>query len=93
VATLFRLQPLEGQIVLSAPVEGWRVAETNGDHALADKTSFDAGTYEARVRATTARPGAGMQIAQEVYVAAHSDGSLLAVPTTSPEVDFVPTTT
>jgi ribosomal protein L27 len=73
------LQGLEGRIVLVGQREGWRVEEQNGDIALGEPVRISAGSYEARGRATTTRPGRGTGIALEVWIFALEDGALRAV--------------
>jgi hypothetical protein len=79
VVLLTLLQPLEGRLVFDDECDGWRV-EQNGDTALGDPVKIPAGSYVARGRATTTRPGHG-GIAREVWVFALEDGELRAVPT------------
>jgi hypothetical protein len=82
-AKLTQLQAYEGRrIVLDADTEGWTVEPMNGDHGLGDPVAVLAGDYEARVRATTTRPGEGVGFPREVFVFALEDGSLRAVLTT-----------
>jgi hypothetical protein len=71
----------EGRIVVGADTEGWKVEPMNGDHGLGDRVAVPAGSYEARVRATTTQPGAGPGVGLEVFVFALDDGSIRAVRT------------
>ncbi len=84
MAKLTLLQELEGRIVLSDKRDGWRVEEQNGDSALGEHANIPAGSYEARVRATTTRPGEGVGFGQEVYVF-ESDAGVCAVNTIDAE--------
>jgi hypothetical protein len=69
------------RLVLVAPREGWKAEEDGLEVALVDQANIPAGSYEARGRATTTRPGRGSGVALEVYVFALEGGELRAVRT------------
>jgi hypothetical protein len=76
------LQPYDGgRIVVDADTEGWHIEPMNGDHGLGDRVAVQAGSYEARVRATTTQLGQGGGFAIEVFVFALEDGSIRGVRT------------
>lgn len=68
-------------LTLVAQREGWRVESEGLEIALGDPVVVPAGSYEARGRASTTRPGRGTGIALGVWVFALEDGDLRAVRT------------
>jgi hypothetical protein len=73
------LQTFDGLVVLDEQREGWRVESEGLDIALGDRVDVPADSYEARGRATTTRPGRGINIGWEVWIFALEDGDLRAV--------------
>ncbi len=82
---LTTLQTLEGVINVGDATAGWRVVTDGGQLTLHEPDTVLAGTYEARGRATTTRPGGGSGMAREVWVIVLDGGDLRAVRITDAE--------
>lgn len=80
--TLTALQSLDGsRVLLLSEQEGWRIDEQDGEIVLREPLTIPSGSYEARARATTTRPGSGVGFARELFVFALDGGDLRAVGT------------